>query len=85
MSYDLAPHHQPHRGSGKHLPMRVPHRREIALAQADLNFHPDASPYWDSDRGQESLYIARAHGLKARNTNRERCAKYAALSSEVFA
>lgn len=49
---------------------------EIAQAQADLDFHPDASPYWDQ-AGQDSLYIARRAGLKASNTNRERCRLYA--------
>lgn len=49
---------------------------EIAQAQADLDFHPDASPFWDQ-AGQDSLYIARRAGLKAKNTNRERCRLHA--------
>ena len=51
--------------------------RQIAEVQAALDFHPDASPFWDGDQGQEFLSEARALGLSARNTNRERCALYA--------
>lgn len=45
--------------------------------QAELNFHPDASPFWDTPRGRETLESAHAMKLKATNTNKERCAIYA--------
>jgi hypothetical protein len=45
-------------------------------AQQQLDTHPDASPFWDSNSGQEALAIAKAMGLTATNTNRERCAIY---------
>lgn len=55
---------------------------EIALAQADLNFYPDASSFWDSSTGQDVLDIVRMHNLKATNTNRERCRLHAAAMRE---
>jgi hypothetical protein len=58
-------------------------KEEIANAQADLNFHPNASSFWDSSTGQEVLEIARAHKLDATNTNRERCALHAAAMREA--
>jgi hypothetical protein len=52
--------------------------RELEDAQHELDFHPDASPFWDSNAGQDVLYVARRAGLEPRTTNRERCALYAA-------
>lgn len=49
---------------------------EMVAALNALNFHPDASPYWDSAAGQEDLDVARRAQLKASNTNKERCALY---------
>lgn len=85
MSYDLAPQYRPPMGSGKTRPARLASLRDRAVAQAALNFHPISSPYWATDLGMETLLIAKAHGIKPRNTNRERRAMYASYSSQVFA
>lgn len=54
-------------------------QKEIEQAQQALNLYPDASPFWDSARGQETLEVAAAHHLTAQNTNRERCAIHGKL------
>lgn len=46
--------------------------------QAEFDFHPDASPFWETPRGQDTLESASKLGMKARNTNRERAEAYAA-------
>lgn len=46
--------------------------------QAEPNFHPDASPFWDTPKGQEVLEAAAQMKLKATNTNKERCEIYGA-------
>jgi hypothetical protein len=48
-----------------------------AEVQAELNGHPNASPFWDSDRGQEVLEAAKAYGIKAQNSNKDRARIYA--------
>jgi hypothetical protein len=53
--------------------------KDIAAAQAALNLYPDASPYWDSSRGQETMRIETAYDLKATNTNGDRCRIHGAL------
>lgn len=45
--------------------------------QAELNFHPDRSPFWETPTGQDILEAAAQMKLKATNTNQERCAIYA--------
>lgn len=50
---------------------------EDARLQAELNFHPDASPFWDTPQGQDILEAAAGRGIKATNTNKERCEEYA--------
>lgn len=52
---------------------------ERVAAQKALDLYPDNSAYWDSVAGQETLECARLVGLKATNTNRERCARYREL------
>jgi hypothetical protein len=52
-------------------------------AQANLDFHPDASPFWEGPLGQEALECAKAHGLKANTTNRERIKRHAEAMRNV--
>lgn len=54
---------------------------DVADAMKALNFHPDASPYWDSPEAQEVLRCAKYCGLKAQNTNKERCNEYARVAA----
>lgn len=56
---------------------------EIARLQAEMNFHPDASPFWDTPKGQETLEAAASYGIKATNTNKERCEIYAAAKQNA--
>lgn len=41
---------------------------EIAEAQAELNFHPASSPYWESRSGQDHLAVIQALDLKPKYT-----------------
>lgn len=56
---------------------------EIADAQDAIDTHPNASPFWDSDGGQEALRIARIVGLMPTTTNRERAAIHAKAMAEA--
>lgn len=53
--------------------------KEATAAQDALDRFPDASPYWDSRSGQETLADQEEFGLTATNTNKERCAIHGAL------
>ena len=58
-------------------------RAAVRRAQANLDFHPDASPFWDSPAGQETLEDAKLYGLKATTTNRERIERHATALRNV--
>jgi hypothetical protein len=45
---------------------------EISNAQYALDTYPDNSWFWDSDSGQDALWVARRAGLQPTNTNRDR-------------
>lgn len=54
-------------------------KAEIEEAQRHLNLYPNASSFWDTDSGQETMRIARQYGLESENTNRERCRIHAEM------
>lgn len=53
------------------------------VAQANLDFHPDASPFWDGPLGQETLELAKELGLRVTTTNRERIERHACALRNV--
>lgn len=55
---------------------------EIAAAQRDLDLYPNASSFWDTDSGQETMRIARQYSLESTNTNRERCKIHAEMMAD---
>lgn len=57
---------------------------EIRAAQAALNLYPDASPYWDSAAGQDTLDVAKAYGLKPTNTNADRITAHAEFRRSLY-
>jgi hypothetical protein len=52
-------------------------KAEIKRIQAELDFHPDASPFWETPRGQDTLESAAKLRMKAKNTNKDRLEAYA--------
>ena len=51
---------------------------EILAAQAAIDSHPNGSPFWDTEDGQEAIRISKLIGLKAQTTNKQRAATHAA-------
>jgi hypothetical protein len=58
---------------------------DICNAQFAIDHHPDASPFWDSQRGQNVLDTVRANSLTATTTNSYRCRWHAEQMSQVAA
>lgn len=56
--------------------------KEIADAQAALDFHPDNSPYWDSRSAQDVMLCAQVCGLSSRKSNAERRELYRQASEQ---
>lgn len=67
-------------------PEREAELAEQGKAQEALDLYPDAlDAYWDSAEGQDTLETARAYGLKATTTNRERIQRYRAFVESCLA